>query len=126
MSATTASENPIKLGISDYDCRPSFAFDWIVLLAIYWSNHRMPGDVESRELPSSVASNQEHKQTVKCHRWDHAQVDCGNRISMISQKYFSVLRWGFAPRTWHLAIVDWATGRLGDWATLKPSISSSR
>ena len=53
----------------------------------------MPGYIEPQELPASVANDQKRIQKVKRHRWNHEQIDRGNRIGMIAQKCFPALRW---------------------------------
>ena len=41
---------------------------------------RMPGHGKPQQLSSSVADNDEGKQALEVHRWNHAQVDRSNRL----------------------------------------------
>jgi hypothetical protein len=43
----------------------------------------MPGHLKPQQLPTSVANDQEGKQPIKRHCWNHAQIDRGNRFGVI-------------------------------------------
>jgi hypothetical protein len=54
---------------------------------IWRANHSavgVPRNGEPQEVPSSVANDDECKQAVKYHRWDNAQINCGNCICIVA------------------------------------------
>jgi hypothetical protein len=65
-----------------------------------------------QQFTPTAPQNQERKQEIKSHGWYNAQINSGNRLSVISEKYLPALR-RRGPTSHHI----FRNRRLGDLET---------
>ena len=75
---------------------------------------RMPGHREPQQLPPSVADNDEGKQTLEVHGWNHAQIDRSDRLRVIVQERPPALG-GWTPSSHHILCMDRPCGASWMW-----------